>query len=350
MPLVVEHPDAANSLYKKYMGIMSAETILEFGSSLGDFESNGIIGHDQFTSVLDGEPVIRTYNNFTINAGHTVTTTHRCKGLYLYIKGDLTVNGILSMNARGAKGAGKFVGIDPKNKVVYFHSTDIFTAKGLFKINKVGGVRTAYPANNTNIDGNSGVDGACGSGGSGGRHINTGGGNAGRGGPGTSFSGGPGGGGTCILGTTASGGDGADDAGAGGAGNAYDNTGWIKCSGGGAGNNGGAGKAYNGGVGSIGTNGAGGLIILIVEGNIIIGPNGYIQSNGSNGGNATSSIQNDRAWGAGGGASGGGAVHVFTDNPINLPARIRALGGIGGVSNVYGGNGGPGSVGIRSIN
>jgi hypothetical protein len=80
------------------------ESIFSFTSNLGDFSSTGDIAHDQFTSTLDGNPVVKTYNNFTVNTGHMVTPTLRCKGLYLNILGDLTVNGMLSMTATGGIG------------------------------------------------------------------------------------------------------------------------------------------------------------------------------------------------------------------------------------------------------
>jgi hypothetical protein len=41
------------------------------------------------------------YQNLTINAGVTLTTSNPCKGLILIVKGTLTLNGVISMTARG---------------------------------------------------------------------------------------------------------------------------------------------------------------------------------------------------------------------------------------------------------
>lgn len=351
MPLNIHHPDASNDVKRRYRRYVSdAERIFNFGAVEGDFVSTGILSNDQFSAVLDGDPVVRHFQNMTINAGHTVTPNQRCKGMYLLIEGDLTVNGILSMTARGAKAAGKVIGIDPLFETIYFNETDIFSELDIFTIGKAGGLRTAYPGNDTRLNGNPGINGACGSGGSGGRHVNTGSGNAGRGGPGTSFSGGTGGGGLCILGPTLSAIDGAIDGGTGGAGKAQDNTGWTKCAGGGAGNPGGAGAIYNGGFANAGGVGTAGLIILIVKGNIIFGPTGQIVSKGSNGGSAQSSSQNNRAWGSGGGGGGGGAIHLFKKSNVIVPGeKLNVTGGNGGNSNVPGGIGGVGFIGIKDF-
>lgn len=350
MPLAVEHPDAALPTRNKYGRFFSdAAQFFRFGDSLGDFVSTGLTAHDQFTSVLDGDPVIKRFRNMTINAGHVVTPTLRCKGMYLMIDGDLTLNGSLSMSGRGCKGAGQFIGVDPAFESIYFNPDDIF-GDLIFKIGPYGGAYTAYPANNSQVTGNPGVNNACGGGGSGGRHLNSAGGNAGRGARGTSFSGGAGGGGLSLLGTTVSAGDGADLGGAGGAGRSYDSTGWIKDAGGGAGNNGGAGYSYNGGTGYTGGAGTGGLLILIVKGNIIFGASGLISAKGAPGGAATSSSQNARAWGAGGGGAGGGAIHIFKNKDVTVDsAKLTAAGGAGGSSNVSGGAGGVGSITINNL-
>lgn len=78
----------------------SVEKIWNFPEIKGDFISTGNINNDHFESTLDGDPVLKSYNNFTINEGHTVTTTNRCKGLYIFVKDTLTVNGTLSMTAK----------------------------------------------------------------------------------------------------------------------------------------------------------------------------------------------------------------------------------------------------------
>ena len=54
------------------------------------------------TSVLDGDVVVMNYQNLTINSGVTLTTSNRCRGLVIYCLGNCTINGTLSMTARGA--------------------------------------------------------------------------------------------------------------------------------------------------------------------------------------------------------------------------------------------------------
>lgn len=291
------------------------EQRFEFPKSLGDFISTGVINHDQFVSIQDGDPVVRTYDNFTIGKGHTVTPTNRCKGLYLNILGDLIVNGTLSMTARGAAAPGKFVGIHIGRRTIFFDATADSWNPGqdLYVINKVGG-----------LGNRPGTGGACAGGGKG---AAVGIGVGGNGAAGTSFSGGSGGGGGCGK----QGGAGASNGGTGGAGG--NNIGATGAAGG-AGNPGGA-KA---GVSSVGSNGTGGLLILFVRGNIIIGPNGSIQSSGSNGGagNSTSGKA-----GAHGGGSGGGAIHIFHKGTISGPNKITAPGGTV--------NGGAGTVNIVKI-
>lgn len=309
MPLTIELQDAAPKVKHKFGRFFSeAERIFQFTQEPVDFISNGIVSNDQFTSVLDGDPVLRRFRNMTINAGHTVTPTQRCKGMYLLIEEDLIINGTLSMTARGAKAPGKFVGVDNHYGFIYFNETNIFADSGLFTIGKVGGV-TPLVSNSVAANG---ANNACAGGGSG----SVGSGKQGYGGPGTSFSGGPGGGGSPAY----NGGNGAADGGAGGNAASY-NPGCLMPAGGGAGNPGGArgaGQANEGG--GYGGNGTGGLMILIVKGNIIFGPTGQIISAGSAGG-----------WGnASGGGSGGGAIHIFHKGTISNPEKVTAPGGSGG--------------------
>lgn len=70
--------------------------------SSGDFYTET---NYSFPSTLDGDPVVKTFENFTIGPGAFVTVSNRCKGLYLNILGDCHIDGTLSMTARGAKGA-----------------------------------------------------------------------------------------------------------------------------------------------------------------------------------------------------------------------------------------------------
>jgi len=182
-------------------------------------------------------------------------------------------------------------------------------------------------------DGNNGTNGQTGSGGSG--QVGDGG-TAGGGGAGTCFSGGAGGGGA----RSATSGAGSSTGGAGG-------NQAISCGscwgGGGAGNPGGSGSYAAGG------NGTGGLLWLVVGGNLTIGSTGIIESRGVAGGASLNcgAVPNEQV---AGGGSGGGSIVVLYRGALNNSGNITALGGAGGNScNSRGGNGGTGSIQILQI-
>ena len=230
MPLLIEMPDAA-PIVKNYIWGPPEKTF-KFPEAISDFSSTGIASHDEFVSTVDGDPVVRSFRNMTINANHIVRPTNRCKGMFIHVSGNLVINGQLTMTARGAKAEGKYVGIDKVNKEIYFHSTNIYPEDPRFSvIGANGGARRTV----VNTIGTSGINGACGGGGCGSVENSFGGSN-GFGAAGTSFSGGAGGGGS----PRAAGGNGVDGGGAGGAGVSwYSGTRWWPA-GGGAGNPGGA--------------------------------------------------------------------------------------------------------------
>lgn len=60
------------------------------------------------------EPVIKNYNNLTIDAGGTFTKTADSNPLIIKVKGNLVVNGLIDMNAKGCPGATGTYGRDGK--------------------------------------------------------------------------------------------------------------------------------------------------------------------------------------------------------------------------------------------
>ena len=341
-------------------------------------EETVISANTEIPSVEDGPTVVARYRNLTVNAGCTLTTQYRCCGLVVVVDGDLTVNGTISMTARGAHyqpGTDHRItnGLLPGNEVYYeidipatadevadflrkekrrYHSLDelpaiyrpTLYARGpqgnaynladlgvIPMIGGAGGARTS--SGNAGEAGTVGTDRKCGGGGSGGA---SGGGTGGAGAAGTCYSGGAGGGGSSAVGTI---GDAGSYGGPGG-----DACGGSYISGGGAGNPGGSG-ANGGGDGQDGT---GGLLIIICTGSISIAATGVIEANGGNGGTA---YQYQYSRGAGGG-SGGGSINVFYSSLTNN-GTIQANGGAGGTAynnNCKGGNGGAGCVTLDQYN
>jgi len=375
-----------------------------------DFITTGDSAHDYIESIEDGDMVTLTCRNLYVKRGHTLTTSNRCKGLILNITGDLIVVGNLSMTKRGCIAEGRYVGIDYVNKTVSIsetaetnpflantfkisvdstHCTNCnscvtsckYDAISLNNIEGTSNIVIDYDkcvgcglcadvclSNNTeltnvaltkeqnildnhyvispvgglgrvNAAGNPGVNGACGAGGGEYKAV---------GGNGTSFSGGSGAGGAFYGDPYVAGYAGSSIGGPGGD-SRY-------TGGGGAGNPGGAGGKRGGAIqskpGYPGEDGTGGLLIAFVEGNIITYDTGVIESNGSRGGQNSSSWYdgNTPIYAQGGGGSGGGAIHIFHKGSINNYSSIKAIGGLGGGTNSYRGTkGGDGTVHIAKV-
>ncbi len=310
---------------KNFINVPTQSSITWFGTGAdGDFSTTG---NTNFTNTVDGEVVIKNYKSLVINSGHTVTTQFRCRGLLIYVGGDCTINGTLTMTSRGAFSSGSYAHYLYQGKnnngnfipMYYYNSSSVinsasYAASGFIPIYPVGGLGGA-----ANTNGVSGIYGQTGGGG-GGR-------SGGTGTSGTSWSGGSGGG----AGAGAS--SGGLYAGAGGAAIT------LNC-GGGAGNSGGA---SGGGTGTAGSTGIGGLIILIVKGTLTIGSSGIISCDGSAGGDGTA---------GGGGGSGGGRVIILYNKQFLNSGTITANGGSGGgtAPSFNGGSGGAGNITIRELN
>ncbi|MBN8459517.1 MAG: cadherin-like domain-containing protein [Verrucomicrobia bacterium] len=310
-------------------------------------------GNINFGSVQDGDVVVKQFTNLTINAGHTVTTSNRCRGLVIYVNGDCTINGTLSMTARGANANPTLADSIPATGIrlarFKFGSNETLAASDLggTGLGGVGGAWRAAESQQLGIAGNGAIYTIAREGGAGGagRWDNTyqaaapgyaGGTSAngtGGGGSGSVWSGGTSGAGaqgTCYSG--GAGGGAASNGRNGGSGQAYGGQGGKgeDYAGGGAGNPGGGGGSAGGGPGS---NGTGGLLVLGVKGNLVIGPSGSIRSEGSAGGTGG---------GTNGGGSGGGRIIVLQAGSLTNTGVISAAGGNGG-------HGGAGAITIDRI-
>lgn len=259
--------------------------------------------------------VVRVLGNLTVSAGATITAAARKLGLILFVTGDLTIDGTISMTARGANhsSSGGGSGITPRGLLV----------TGSEYIAATGGaaVTIRSEANQYKLaNGNAATGGAAGGGGTG-RVDVTGGwiGSIGGGAAGTCFSGGAGGGAVISSGqaelssvATANGGPGGNGVG------------------------GGVGGTGNPGGSPGGASGTGGFLYIFCMGSVTISPTGVLSAQGVSGGTKA-------------GASGGGAVHLNYLGSLTSLGSIDVSGG-GGTYPNYGGNGGVGSIVTRKRN
>jgi hypothetical protein len=285
----------------------------------------------------DGDMVVKQYESLTINEGNTLTVDQPCRGLMIYVKGNCTINGTLSMTARGAFADPTVAGASDSNAVssnglqmpfiTALDADTLTAAASLF--NGAGAAARSLIAQHKSISGNGkiitfvrqGANGGAGGGsgyqwrpgssGSDGSIGQTGGGAGGAGGygdpSGFGGSGGSGSYGSCFSGGSG-GGDGqynsqygeAAQAWGGKGGNANATNNYFNA--GGVGNPSGT-SAGGGGAFTQNASGTGGLIILVVGGNLTFGSNGRIVSQGT-----TSNPTNSEPWR--GGSSGGGNILV----------------------------------------
>ena len=328
-------PDAPNGNWNLRVGstLFPVEALSYGPTTIGGNTSLG-------SGTVDSRSLLVRYDgDLTINSG-TLTATTRKRGLFLWVRGDLTVHGAISMSARGAIAAGQ-------NLAIYRRAdTSVFTipAAGAGGGASRGGYGTSY----NGAGGAAGTGGRSGGGGSGGQHSNSCTTYSGAGAAGTSWSGGAGGGGVSRLGSNGNAAGGTSNGGAGGWASAYQTGGvYFKYAGGGAGNNGGAGAGAGGYVGG---NGTGGLLVVFVEGDVLI--DGSLSARGSNGGGTNAG---GTAWNAGGGASGGGSVNLLYRGTLTNTGSLTAAGGTGGAGHCHGavcqsgGNGGAGSVTVAPL-
>jgi len=318
----------------------------------------------------DGDMVLKQYNTLTVNAGQTLSTNVPCRGLFIYVKGNCTINGTIDMTGRGAyadpastsspswgsagsdgntlganglqlgmvkagssetlinNGTG-FNGCGTAVRTAVANQADISGNGKIYSISRYGAAGGSGSHGNNHAEGNAGTSGAgsnqTGGGGSG-ATSNSSQSNAGNGAAGSCWSGGSGGAG--VHGGFDSNAHAQPNGGAAGTGNFGGNAG-------GAGNPGGIGNGGHGGTGQTGT---GGTVWLIVGGTL--SGSGSIVSNGKNGG----AFVNNSC--GGGGGSGGGAIIVaaVTDSSS---LTLTANGGSGTITSnsggsKHGGNGGAG--------
>jgi hypothetical protein len=354
----------------------------------------------------DADMLLKQYTDLTISAGNTFTVNQPCRGLFIYVSGNCTINGTLHMNNKGAAadptasggsdssavgasglqlglvttggsssftndGSG-FAGCGSVVKTALANQANLSSNGTIFTISRDGGAGDTGATGPdpgagemTRTSGAAGTAGATGAttistggGGSGAtwQHAGNSQGTGGSGGKGGCFGGGSGGGGAISgSGSAVTGGAAADYGGAGGGGNKTNTlTNYNYGATGGAGNPGGVAVKFTGASGATTATpvdqGGGGNLWLIVKGNLTIGAAGKIQANGGDGGYI---VSGDANRGADGGCSGGGAVFAFCAGTFSNSGTIEAEGGQGvnddgqashTTANGYGGKGADGGV------
>jgi hypothetical protein len=269
-----------------------------------------------FTSDADHSSVIVVNGDLTIPSGQTFIPSVRKLFTFLFVTGNLTLNGALSMSQRG----GKHPSITTANLKIHTGTFSGVTDPIIPGVGANGGagvsVFQTLAGGNAGANGTDGQTGGGGSGGCRASQIGTSASTpAGR--PGTGFSGGTGSGG--VNGANASSGQGEVNGGKGG--NA------------GSGGGGGAGNPLGDDGTSAGLEGTGGILIVIVNGTF--SGTGTVTAAGGNGKNG--SVVGGSG-GGGGAGSGGGSVTIMTTTDTSS-ITPSALGGSGGDSGGAGGNG-----------
>ena len=323
-------------------GVQNGGTLTVDGKELGSYDYivkvgnqtiSAFVAADWFSATADSKSaVIVVVGDLTINVGQTLTPAVRKLFTLLYVTGTLTVNGAISMSARGANHSASGSNITAQDILIISGTHGAVVDP---KVPAAGGTGGAS-VSGANANGNTGNAGSAGGTGGGGSGSVGGVGTTGVGATGTSFSGGPASGGA-AGGTQATSLAGGANGGPGSAGDYT--TGATNGASGGAGNPGGVGEGTgaNPAVDNKAGDGTGGTLIVVC---VAIAGSGSITAAGANGGVATETFAR------GGGGSGGGSVTVLygSDTSSITPA---APGGTGGQRLIpaAGSNGGNGGVG-----
>lgn len=331
-------PTVGGTLTINSLGLNSYDYVVK----TGDVVLSSFVAEEWFTEIEDSSAaLIVVKGNLTINSGVTFRPHIRKLFTCIWVEGNLTVNGTISMTARGAS-TGSLA--NPNNTIRIINGS--YSSITNPEVPSIGGSgASAFTSTTSGTPGNNGSNGSnggTGGGGSGGKYLSTQG-TAGAGASGSAFSGGAGGGGA-NSGTAGSG------SANGGAGGRSDSVGGGNASGGGAGNPGGrSSREQSGNVTGLpildGYFGTGGTLIIFVKGTL--SGTGAISSNGSQGGGAYSNSI------GGGGGSGGGSVTALCNS--GSVTTLQASGGARGqgydpsTGSVYYSEGGAGGSGTARI-
>jgi hypothetical protein len=305
-------PTVGGALTVNSLGLNNYDYVVKQGNTtVSSFTSE-----EWFTNTEDSAAALIVVNgNLTIDAGVTFQPSVRKLFTCIWVQGNLTVNGTITMTARGASTNSL---TNPNNTIRIITGT--YSSVTNPEVPSGGGAGGAAftGSSGPGNSGSNGSNGGTGGGGSGGKYLVTSG-TGGAGASGSAFSGGAGGGGA-NSGTATSGGAN------GGAGGRSDSVGGGNASGGGAGNPGGRSgrsgdSAYTGNSTLDGYFGTGGTLIIFVTGTL--SGTGTISSNGSQGGGVTGASI------GGGGGSGAGSVTILCSS--GSVTQVSATGGARGL-------------------
>jgi hypothetical protein len=362
---------------KDNTSIINAGSLTIDGQSLGNYEYivkktdtdiNSFTSSDWFSATENSVSSFLIFNkNLSIPSGVTFTPSGKKLFTVIYVKGDLYLNGTISMTGKGANHSPAGSPLSASAISIFYGIKSSIVNGNVPATGGSGGSPASIGTpgvSSVGGTGTSGSSGGTGGGGGGGKSFWTDGSN---GQPGTSFAGGPGGGGGAdynpateqkgytpgnpfpapVIPQLAVGQGGKGSNGLGGIG-AYNTAPGNSGGGGGAGNPGGPAPVaiYDGVTGTPGGTGVGGVLILIVLGSIF--GSGTISANGVSGG--AGGVTPEPYCGGGGGGSGGGSVTVICDN-VSSSITVQSNGGSGGASTnpSRGGTGGSGGAGTARV-
>lgn len=289
----------------------------------GDQTVSSFSAADWFTNTADSRAAfVVVKGNLTINAGQVFTPSVRKLFTAIYVSGALTINGEISMTARGANHSSA-TGSNISAAAIRI-ATGTFSSVTNPQVPAAGALGGAGV--NANSTGNQGADsdGAGSTGGGASGAASSSGGPSGSGSAGTAFTGGTGGG-ALRTGSGSSAFDGGIDGGKGGDASAAGTSSKT----GGTGNPGGAGQDG----GPNGNDGTGGVLFIVCVGQY--SGSGSVTAQGVAG-----------ASGAGnpGGASGGGSITVLYGSDAPGPTPNANGGAAGTGSQINGSRGGNGTA------
>jgi hypothetical protein len=292
-------------------------------SDMGAWFSGSVDTHSAWV-LVDGD--------LTINSGVLFTPPSRKLFTVVYVTGDATINGEISMSLRGANHSGTGISGGSTSAGDIRIATGTFSSVSNPQVPASGGAGGAavVSTTNTNQNGNAGTAGTAGGtggGGGGGAFGTTA--TSGAGGAGTSFCGGAGGGG-CVttLGVATTAGSGEANGGAGGNPGLSGNN----LAGAGGGNPGGLNSAVN----HPADTGIGGVLIVIVEGTL----------SGSGKLSADSPPNISGVFRTGGGAGGGSVTVMFGSDSSSITPTAAGAPQLSnfGAGAAFGGAGGAGTA------